>query len=66
MLYLSPTVLAVEMDALAAVEVGPDRDRGAAVQGVGVNEEATVTDVVKDRLCLGEDLPELGEGTPGL
>ncbi|WP_143658814.1 hypothetical protein [Streptomyces platensis] len=42
--------------------MSPDRDRGAAVQGVGVKEEAAATDVVKDRLGLGEGLPELGEG----
>ncbi|MFH8631518.1 hypothetical protein ACH4CC_16845 [Streptomyces lydicus] len=57
-------VLAVEVDALAGVEVGPDRDGGVAI--VGVDEEVGVTDVVVDLLGFGGDLSDLGAGGPCL
>ncbi|MGW2417095.1 hypothetical protein ACWCV5_33755 [Streptomyces tubercidicus] len=60
---LPQVVFAVQVDALAGVEVGPDRDAGVAI--VGVDEEVAVTDVIVDLLGLGGDLSDLGAGAPG-
>lgn len=62
---LPQMVLAVEIDALAAAEVGADRDGGVAVLGVSVDEELAMADVVIDLLGRVGDLADLAAGAPG-
>ncbi len=58
-------VSSVEEDGLAAsAEIGADSHGGVAVEGVGVNEELAVADVVMDLLRLVGDLADLAAGTP--